>query len=107
VILLLDKSRFVIPVINSIGSSGFQMMVNIKQISLMSNKLTIVPSGLFNGLSTLKVIKLSKNWISSVSNNAFIGTGITNLDLSSNKITDIPTEVLQQVSGNDNPIELI
>ena len=84
----------------------------------MENIFTYVPGGSFTGFTPLNLnttylyLDLTKNSISKIENNAFIGLEnmYIDMDLTENKLTDIPLALmlLKQLRGLDlflNPIQ--
>ncbi|CAG2222725.1 unnamed protein product [Mytilus edulis] len=100
---ILDLSR---NKISYMDGHTFQSLSKVKNINLSYNRIRNIPSGLFNGLSNLKMLQLSHNTISTISDNAFVQAGVITLDLSTNQLTKIPTEMLQQISGNKTEVLL-
>jgi hypothetical protein len=89
---------------NEINPSIFQT------ISLRSCAITFVGEYAFKNLSNLKKIDLSVNRITSISESAFDGLHLTELNLSSNQLDEIPVNVLKKLKYleifkyNDNRI---
>ena len=105
-----DFSLISYPIINSTSFT----------ITLTENNLTNVPGGSFIGFTPVNLnatylyFDLSKNSISKIENNAFIGLEnmYIEMDLTQNKLTEIPFAlmVLNQLRGIDlylNPIKVI
>jgi Leucine-rich repeat (LRR) protein len=66
-------------------------IANVEIISLEANKLTTVPTNIFNGLSDLQALDLSRNHLLTLPAGAFNGlTELTDLDLFDCNLTTLP-----------------
>lgn len=67
----------------------------LEEISLQRNQIHLIKENTFQGLSSLRILDLSRNLISEIHSRAFAKLGtITNLDVSFNELTSLPTEGL-------------
>ncbi|XP_043915243.1 leucine-rich repeat-containing G-protein coupled receptor 4 [Protopterus annectens] len=92
---------------------SFEGCVHLEEVSLQHNQIAAIKTETFQGLTSLRLLDLSNNLIDSVEMNAFLTLhSLTNLDLTSNKLTFFPTGGLNGVtqlklSGNMGLKELL
>lgn len=75
---------------NKIAELGtFNGLKNLQQVSLRSNKLTIIQEGTFVGTDKLRIIDLKFNEIHTIEDGAFDTPSLETLDLNRNKLTKL------------------
>jgi Leucine-rich repeat (LRR) protein len=88
------------------NTDSFRLLYNLRNLTLSANQIEALVDGQFANLD-LDVLDLSKNIISSISPNAFIYMkGVRQLDLSGNKIHNLPSFVFQPIASEINILKL-
>ncbi|XP_069106601.1 carboxypeptidase N subunit 2-like [Argopecten irradians] len=89
--------------LTTIASQAFSNCRSLKSVTLRGNRLTTVAPHLFQGLSHLQSLNLQRNLIVSIGQDALVGTNLTFLDLSRNRLHDVRSTVivLRNLSGEN------
>ncbi|XP_021365359.1 leucine-rich repeat-containing protein 4B-like [Mizuhopecten yessoensis] len=94
--------------LTTISSQAFHDCSALRILSLRGNRLDTVAPHLFQGLSHLQSVNLQRNRLFSIGQDAFVGTNITFLDMSRNRLHDVRSTmaVLKTVSGENVEVVL-
>ncbi|XP_029112385.1 leucine-rich repeat-containing G-protein coupled receptor 4-like [Scleropages formosus] len=77
---------------------GFQNCFRLEELNLQHNCIRQIQAKTFEDLATLRILDLSRNKITSVHGDSFLSLGgLTNLDLSLNLLSTVPTAGLRSV----------
>ncbi|XP_034933907.1 chaoptin [Chelonus insularis] len=76
---------------------AFRGTSSLQQLDLSGNSLSQLSTEQFRNLRNLRILNLSRNHIRSLSRNVFEGTRIELLDLSSNRISIVPSSAFLEV----------
>ena len=87
----------------------FDGLPNLRQLSVLGNRLTTLPAALFDGLSQLEYIGASDNQLTTLPSNLFAGLPLDRLWLDGNRLTNLPPGLFEGVTEltildlSDNP----
>ena len=86
--------------ISSLRPDDFAGLANLQGLILSGNRLTMLPAGIFFGLTNLETLQLDNNQLQSLSEDLFAGlTNLQSLVLSRNRLTTLPANIFSGLTN--------